>query len=563
MQSRSDAIKLLREKQFDLAVIGGGIAGAGIAQNAAARGLSVLLLDRGDFAAGASSKTSKCLQDGLHADPFKFQVTSELSHECVLLERLAPHLIKEFSFILPIAADQRFEGMKKEMGLKLAELFSSDKNRQSAKKSAYRHRLTQKDLLAAAPALAAEKVTGGLRIKQLLTDDCRLVIELIKSASAMGAVCVNYVSAQGFELEDGRVNRVLCRDRYSGQDLAISCKSCIVAAGAWTDRLMEKLDQSWQKRSSLTKTAHIIIPNSAFETSYGLLLPSSEEDHIFVVPWQKALIVGCSEIECQESNDQALADENQIQYLLEAINRFVRQDRPVARSDVIAAWAGINARVKDGVKSGKSACDIFEGPSGIVGLTGVKLGDYRIISERVVETIVAALPETVRAALKPAATYDIMLGGWSSKEDYLTCTAEISARARRLAIDPAGIDHLCMSYGKDALKVLDIAESDQYLNKRICPDFPPIQAEVVYAIKNEMAVCLEDIMFRRIGLALVNQVQALQATAKIARLVQGVLGWDDARTEAEVNVLTKTLEEHLSLKAETGNESLSEVGSGL
>jgi glycerol-3-phosphate dehydrogenase len=144
-----------------------------------------------------------------------------------------------------------------------------------------------------------------------------------------------------------------------------------------------------------------------------------------------------------------------------------------------------------------------------------------------------------------------MLGGWTDKDDYLTSSAEISARARRSSIEPGTIDHLLASYGKDALQIIELVEKDSYLNKRVCPDFPPIMAEVVFSVRHEMALCLEDILFRRLRLGLVHQGQCLQSAEKVARCVQGVLGWDEARTSAELKAIRSTLEEHLGQKPVT------------
>ena len=559
MQSRTQALIAAREKVFDVAVIGGGIVGAGIAQNAASRGLAVILIDKGDFSSGTSSKTTKLIHGGLrYLEQFQFKLTKELCNERALLEQLAPHLVKDFSFVLPICKGNGFFGLKAKAGLTLYDLVAWNK------RSVKRHQsLNQKEVVGAVPSLNGNKISGGLRFHDCITDDSRLVMEVLKSADHLGAVVINYVAAQTFEFEGNRIAALTCRDRVSGHEFRINAKTCINAAGVWSDGLMGKIDPDWKNRVRPAKGIHIMLPSSAFDTNTALLLPTEEGRYVFVVPWQRALLVGTTDTAYEGTLENPLASEEEIQYLLNVVNRYGRDDRHLKRSDVIASWAGLRPLVADFV-SGKSnqtnetgsmsrEHNLFEGKGGIVGLIGGKLTNYRILADQAVERVTTKLSHDHVASLKPASTDLIMLGGWDSKDDYLTTSAEISARARRHSIEPATIDHLIASYGKDALKIIDLVEGDSYLNKRVCPDFPPIMAEVVYNVKHEMALCLEDILYRRMRIGMIHQGQCLDAASKVARCVQAVLGWDENRTAAELKALTSTLEEHLNYEPATKN----------
>jgi len=556
MQSRNEALAALRDRTFDVAVIGGGIVGAGIAQNAASRGLSVILIDKSDFSSGTSSKTTKLIHGGLrYLEQMHFRLTRELCQERSLLEQLAPHLVKDFSFVLPVAGGNRLLGLKAHAGLTIYDVLSMNVS------NARRHqRLAAKDVVGAAPSISQNKVTGGLRFHDCITDDSRLVLEVIKSAESMGAVAINYLSAQGFEFDGNRINAVVCRDRFSGQDLTIRCETAVNATGVWSDSLMEKVDQFWKKRVLPAKGVHIMLRGSAFETNTALFLPTRDGRFVFVVPWQRALMVGTTDTSYEGPLEHPLATEDEIQYLLDVINSYAREDRKVSRGDVIASWAGLRPLVSNNLRDEVGLTDtkkvsrehlLFEGKGGLVGLVGGKLTNYRILSDEVVNRVVAKLSHQKVSTLKPAATDKIMLGGWLDKDDYLTTSAEISARARKVSIEPATIDHLLGSYGKDALKIIDLVEKDSYLNKRVCPDFPPIMAEVVFAVKQEMALCLEDILFRRMRLGLIHQGQCLEAATKVARCVQGVLGWDELRTAAEIKAVSGILEDHLNYETAT------------
>ncbi len=552
MQSRAAALQAATSTVFDIAIIGGGIVGAGIAQNAACRGMSVILIDKADFSSGTSSKTTKLIHGGLrYLEQFQFRLTRELCHERALLEHLAPHLVKDFSFILPISNKGKFFGLKADIGLTLYDLLASN-----VKGTRQHKRLAQKDVLGACPSLSATKVSGGLRFHDCITNDTRLVIEVLKSAESHGATLINYVAAQGFHFENDQISAIECRDRSSGQNLTIQCRSCINAAGVWSDGLMKQLDNNWHSQVAPAKGTHIMLPSSSFETNTALFLPTDDGRYVFVVPWQRALMVGTTDTNYSGSLDNPVATEDEIHYLLDVLNSYGRDDRKIVRTDVIAAWAGLRPLVGEVIGEGDNKStknlsrehELFEGKGGIVGLIGGKLTNYRILAEHAVDKVIPKLPSQVASALHPARTESIMLGGWQNKDDYLTATAEISTRARKNSIEPATIDHLISSYGKDAMKVIELVEGDSFLNKRICPDFPQIMAEVVYGVKNEMAQSLEDILFRRMRLGLVHQGQCLEAASKVARCVQAVMGWDETRTAAELKALVRTLEEHMNIQ---------------
>ncbi|MCA9800913.1 MAG: hypothetical protein KC777_02950, partial [Cyanobacteria bacterium HKST-UBA02] len=252
-----------------------------------------------------------------------------------------------------------------------------------------------------------------------------------------------------------------------------------------------------------------------------------------------------------------LPEPEEVDYLLGVVNEYAGR-RALAREHVIAAWAGLrplvgasdSSMLKDASGHEESTTStlsrehhLFDGPANMVGFIGGKLTNYRILAGHVVDRILAGIPGGNTAGHSETGT--TMLGGWGSKQGYLTTSAEISARARKLGIEPATLDHLIASYGACALEILDSVERDSYLNKRICPDFPPIMAEVVYVVKSEMAVSLEDILFRRIRLGLVHQEQTMEAAEKVARLVQGITGWDDQRTQMELEAVRRTLTGHM------------------
>jgi glycerol-3-phosphate dehydrogenase len=281
------------------------------------------------------------------------------------------------------------------------------------------------------------------------------------------------------------------------------------------------------------------------------------------VPWQRALLVGAASGDAAKMN--SLPASGEVEYLLEGINAYTGT-RKLTKNDVVAAWSSLGATAgesspsnkegKEGAKSSsakgssKANADrghqIVEGPNGLLALFGGKLASYRIAAEEVVDTLVARSSERgIELSKSPSRTKRTMIGGWKDKNDYLTVTAIIAAKARKLSLEPATLDHLIESYGKDAQLVVDLVERQPLLNERVCPDFPAIMAEVAYCVLNEMAVSLEDLLFRRMRLAVLHQIQCRQAAPKVASMMQSLLNWDDARAALELQALEKTLDAHM------------------
>lgn len=544
MQKRSQVLKEIETGEFDLLIIGGGVVGVGVAQDAASRGLSVLLVEKADFASGNSSRTTKLIDVHVHGglrllNPFQFQLrsTRELCQERSLLQQLAPHMVRDFSFLLPISRGKTFFGLKAEVGLSLYDLLSINA------RGVRRHeRLSRKAALRAAPSLSEQVVQAALRFHDCITDDARIVMEVLKSAVSLGALAINYLEAKEFEIEDGKIKSVRCQDRISGNTISVRCKACINASGVWSDKLLKQIDPNWQERVAPAKGTHIMLPLSAFETNTALFLPTKDGRYVFVVPWQKALMVGTTDNHYDGPLDNPQPTEEEINYLLSVLNSYSNKRRLLERGDVIAAWSGLRPLVSeagatDATKNLSREHLLFTGPCGIISLIGGQLTNYRILSMQIVDMAVEQLKkrdQDLGTRLKATRTGQIMLGGWQNKDDYLTSSAQISSYGRKLGLDPATIEHLSATYGKDALKIMETAEAEPKLKERICPDFPPIMAEVPFVTENEMAESLEDIFSRRTRLGFLHHKQCLQAAPKVARMVAETRGWDNARIASEI-----------------------------
>lgn len=559
MKSRDETFALVPLREFDLIVIGSGIVGAGIAQDAASRGLSVIIIDKDDFASGTSSRTTKLIHGGLrYLERLQLRLTWQLCQERTLLEHLAPHLVRDFSFVLPLTKGDFVRQLKWTLGLTIYDLLSLNESGCQPHK-----RLSRKAVLEAAPALSNNDIVGGLSFHDAITDDSRLVLSVLKSACTNGALAVNYLEATGFGIEHGRIRTIDCHDRLRGQKITLRCKACINATGVWADQVTSLVDNTWGRRVLPAKGIHIMLPQSAFETNTALFLPAFDNRYVFVIPWQRAIMIGTTDTPYNGNLNEPLANTNEIDYLLHVVNEYNGRRR-LNRSDVIATWAGLRPLVErkklhettpitpeGGSRSSNNQAispsskylsreqELFEAAGGMIVVVGGKLTNYRIIANQVLDKVLSKFPEL--SGSRASKTARMILGGWLDQQDYLTQTAAIATKARRLMVEAATIDHLIGTYGKDAQYVLAIIEREPQLNERICADFPPIMAEIPYCINEEMTISLTDLLTRRIRLAQLHHAQSLSAAPKVARLMQQILNWSDQRLSLELAAFESSL----------------------
>jgi len=537
MNRRNEILASLPEREFDLVVVGSGLLGASIALEAANAGFSVLIVDKDDFSAGSSSRTSKLAgaANYLHGSPFSLNPRVSTKQISDLYQR-APHMVKDFAFIMPVTGGGFIYSLQAQLALLWQDLSAGVLG-----KSRGHRRLNKKETLQAAPALAPNLVSGSLRFHDCFTDDSRFVLELLKAASENGAIAVNYMEAKEFECHDGEVRSVILRDRIGGQDLKVKPRAVVSACGAWTEPVAKLIAPEAELGESikLLRSTHIVLPPSALETGSALLLPAEGNRFVFVVPWQRALLVGTTVSHFEGSPDTPVPTSQEITFLLDTINRYKRSGRSITGGDVACAWAGLNMVSSEN----NETFSLFRAANGVITGFGGHLTDIQKMSELAVHWITKKLGTTEASN---AVRKKQMLGGFDDKQDFLTTTAEIAARARKLGLEPATLDHLISNYGKDALKVLDLIEERPALNERICADFPQLMAEVVHCVENEMAVSLEDVLCRRIRLGFLHREQCLDAAPRVAKMMQELCSWDSLRLKGELSNLARNLASQLA-----------------
>jgi glycerol-3-phosphate dehydrogenase len=539
--ARDAALAALREHEFDVVVVGGGITGAGVALDAASRGYSVALVERSDFAAGTSSRSSKLVHGGLrYLQNFDLGLVREALLERSMLVRLAPHLVRPLPFIVP-----SFEGKKPDrmlgMGLNMYDAMATERKRRRRRGrgeedmhpsdfwSPDRHRVIEGDEVAELiPALAPREPTAGYLFYDCQTDDVRLVFTVLGEAERFGAVLVNRVKVSDLIHDENEAVGVRCRDEMSGEEFDVRAENVVNATGVWADRISpeELYDEEEMPRIRPSRGTHVTLAREALPVSAGTIVPAPGGRTVFVLPWLGRTLIGTTDNDYEGDLDHVPPSSEDIEYLLAACNGFFETE--IAPSDLTGAYAGVRPLISTG--DPKKSVDIsrkaelYETSSGMLTITGGKLTTFRRMAKMVVDRIVE---RDGREA--PCRTHEIPLG-MDVEEDDLPQVDGVDDESRALLVH---------RYGYAANDVLAAAQERPELAQRIVPELPDLLAEAVIAVRAEQAQSVGDVMLRRTRLGLlagpaVSEEGSGPARA-VAQAMAAELGWDDARVERELD----------------------------
>ncbi|MEA2476772.1 MAG: glycerol-3-phosphate dehydrogenase [Actinomycetota bacterium] len=521
--SRTEAIERLAQTTsddpLDVLVVGGGITGAGIALDAAARGMRVGLVERFDVASGTSSKSSKLVHGGLrYLEQREFGLIREASTERDLLRRLAPHLVEPVPFTLPVS--DRWNRAKFSVGLWAYDTLASFKNMK-----VHRH-LDAEETERRVPLLPHGKVKGGYLFYDCKTDDVRLVMENLIQARRYGAIVANYLPVRG--LEPGKeVCRATVEDTETTATFDIYARRVIVAAGVWTDRVEGLAAVGAPVRLRPSKGIHIAFRHESLpmDGSAAFIPDAERKRFLFVIPWIDGVIVGTTDTAYEGNLDAPTVEPEDREYCLAAVNAVF--DLGLTETDIAGAWAGLRPLVaadKGATADLSRRHTVYDIADGIIGITGGKLTTFRRMAMDAVDRIAGDLGNTVRSR-----TQWIRLG--SSNVGALN--AAVTRRAAVMGINPERASNLVRCYGDRALAVLDLAATEG-ATAPLIEDHLPLEAEVLYCARSEMAVHLSDFLARRTRLALLDREAGLGDDARAGRAMADVLSWDDMTTATEI-----------------------------
>jgi glycerol-3-phosphate dehydrogenase len=522
VRTRAANLERMRREVFDVAVIGGGVTGAGVALDAASRGLKVALIEKRDFASGTSSRSSKLIHGGLrYLEQFHFGLVRESLHERAVLRRMAPHLSKPLSFLVPVYSSPEesplgSNRLKLAAGLWLYDLLAGRRN-------IARHRwLVPDDALRLAPALDPRGLRGAFLYYDCLTDDARLVIEVIKAAAAHGAVIANYASARGFEKTNGRVSSVEIEDTLDRGLFDLRAKAVVSATGVWSDEVSRLSNAKAPKKLRPSKGIHVVTPSESLQNQTAVLIPSlGERRFLFVIPWQGRTVIGTTDTDYDGDLDEPLAEAGEVNRVIASAARAFPAAK-LSGDDVISAFAGLRPLLggdKQATKELSRKEEIFQDESGLITITGGKLTTWRRMAERVVDLALAAL-EKFDGTRRPLAHRSVsariqLAGGGPVGERH----EEVAAAATEFGVDLPLVEHLMETYGGNYRVILKLTRESGDLKSSLIDGLPHIEAEVLYAVRYEMAATVGDVLSRRTRIDLLARDHGRSCAARVTSLM--------------------------------------------
>lgn len=482
----------LGDETFDLLILGGGITGAGVGLDAATRGLRVALIDKGDFASGTSSVSSKLVHGGLryleHGD---LRLVYEALHERGLLLENAPHLVRPLRFIIPYDRKTRVPPWKWRLGLTLYDLLAGSSNPQRSRP------IPGKKLLHEFPTLVNVDPAGGVEYADAQMDDARLCLEVLKTAAGRGALVANYVEAIAFEKNGETITGVRALDRAGGADFSIRARQVLNATGPWVDTVCRLAGDGAGPRLKPTKGVHIITPGRGLTAAFLLLHPQDGRV-LFVIPWMGKTLIGTTDTFGDEAPDCLPVLPAEIDYLLQAHNHYFAP--ALQPGDLLGSFAGLRPLLR-ARKNDPSALTrefrTFRSPGGLLSVAGGKYTTYRAMAEYITNRVVRRLKRRRRCR-----TVHLPLDG--TPEEPWPCF--LSRETHRLAslhrLEEASARHLVERYGRRAGAVAEYVERDPGLARRVVDNEPDLQAELAYQRDYEMAIYAADFLLRRTRLGL-------------------------------------------------------------
>lgn len=533
---RSANIEQMQKEIFDLIIIGGGINGAGVARDAASRGMKVALVEAADFASGTSSRSSKLIHGGIrYLENLEFKLVFEALSERTRLFEMAPHLVHPLRFMLPLYEESRVGMFKMGLGMWLYDALSL------LQAPEMHERLNAFESVKRMPALRKNHLLGSYVYSDAYMDDDRLVLETLRSANEEGALCANYVKAVGADFAaDGKVQFVRCEDKLTGKDFRIQGRHIVSTVGPWTDQLAASFLSKWQNILRPTKGIHLTLPQKRLPLSSAVVMAAEKSDRIvFGIPRHEMIIIGTTDTDFPQSPETVTATEEDVKYLL-SITDYYFPGAKITAKDVIASYAGVRPLVKDDSTSeGKTSREhtILNDDRGITFVAGGKYTTYRLMAEQIVDATLHFFSIEDKVRFKKSDT-SRPLNSMTSSDAFQQ--AQVLARfwGQETGRDLHDMELLADRYGLEAEVILNkYSENSSYW-----------QLEAAQAIDNTMCLHLQDFYCRRVPLFLADRNHGVQFLEEVSSIFQEKLGWNDAQLKSEKQKLLEYMAHELHWK---------------
>ena len=503
-----------RRDPFDIVVIGGGASGAGIALDAASRGLDTLLLEDRDFGSGTSSRSTKIIHGGVRylAQAHLGLVKEALRERAYLLQN-APHLVTPLAFIVP--AENIVDRLRYGVGLKLYDYLSGAHRIENC---AW---LNRDELPSYAATLTAGKFRGGMRYYDAQFDDARLLIELVTKAIELGALALNYAAVTALEKDQrGKLRAVIFHDRESGRDHEVPCKTVVNATGPVSDSVLRLDEAAHADTIQPSQGTHIVVGREFLPQRDALLMPRTPDGRVmFAIPWLDHTLIGTTDTPVTAQISNPIAKDDEVEQILAVAGRYL--EPAPTRADILSVFAGIRplARAPSNVSTAKVSREhrIDHSHSGVVSISGGKWTTYRLMAEQCVDAVAGR-------------------HHWHLPPSRTRCLA--------LSRDTAGTAHAYRAYGDHAHELQSLVAANPELGEPVSKILPYQKIHCVWAIHYEMARTVEDILARRTRALFLNVEAALEAAPTVARLLAKELNRDDIFVQQQLETFTQLAESY-------------------
>jgi glycerol-3-phosphate dehydrogenase len=523
LDARRQDLDALARERWDVLVVGGGITGCGVLLDAASRGLRAALIERDDIAVGTSSRSSRLIHGGLrYLEQFQIGLVREALRERSVLLRLAPHLVRLEPFLFPVYGGpwaRPFFGA----GLTMYDLLGA-----SADGGFHRH-LSVEETLAAVPGLRRTGLRGAFLYHDGQEDDARFAISVVRTARAHGALAVTRMRAlRGIE-RDGRIVGCTVRDELTGSELDIQAVSIVDATGVWVGRADGPFPSAGQGLVQPSRGTHIVVQRDRIPSKYGLTLRIPHRV-CFLVPWPDRWVIGTTDEEDHGSPDRPTPTLAEVDEILANVNGTF--DVSLTRRDVMSAFAGLRPLATDPGGSPGSTVKasrehrIRTEPNGLVRISGGKFTTYRLMAAQTVDTAIGPVP----AKARPSRTTEVPIIGAAPIADLNALAAEI---ARETGLDPYRAERIVARFGTQASDVIGLGR-ELGLLRPLGPNIAHLEAEVVWSVRKESALSVDDFLARRTRLAQELLDRGAMLAPRVAELMGAELGWSSAEQDEAV-----------------------------
>jgi glycerol-3-phosphate dehydrogenase len=515
---RQKIVKDLSTNKYDILVIGGGITGAGIALDAVTRGFTVALVEMQDFAAGTSSRSTKLVHGGLrYLKNFEIDIVRETGLERAVAYRNAPHLVRPEKMLLPLTENGSYGKWSTSFGLWLYDVLAGVKG------SDKRRMLNKQQTLEKEPLLRDEEIVGSGYYAEYRTDDARLTIEVLKTATNKGATALNYLKVRELTYEGDKVSGANCVDVLTNETLDIKADYVVNATGPWVDLLRSQDVSLNEKRIHLTKGVHLVVPHEKLPIGQSIYFDVADGRMIFAIPREGKTYIGTTDTNYKGDKTNPKITQDDVTYLLGAVNDMF-PSISLKKQDIESSWAGLRPLIHEAGKDPSEISrgdEVFESDSGLITIAGGKLTGYRLMAKKVIRIICNRKHITRKCKTRRTR----LVGGFQRPKELPIYLEEVESKLKETNLDVSKAFYLVHRYGKQTDQILDIYQEQHFDHL--------VQAEAHFTIQHEGVIYLEDFFARRTAKLLFDIDQVIAEVDQVMSVFEASLGWDTSRQEEE------------------------------